>query len=113
MSLRGGNGVSSSQRDALMALSNVRPTELWRLIGFASYDLEVAGKVASSDWFLDGVHDEEQRVLDALVDIASQDLELASLLTKATWLDDGITNRDTNVLNQLRTITLTDLNLRE
>ena len=114
MSLRDGNGVSSSQRDALVALNNVARVEvvrmeLSRVIGFASNDIETAGKVASWGWFLDGVHGGERHALDALGDIASHDVELARLVTSSPWLQDGIISRENNVLRDLRSIVLTDL----
>lgn len=92
-----------------MALSNVARVEVWRLIGFASTDIGIAGKVASLPWFLDGVHGGEQHALDALEDIASQDVELARLVTSAPWLEDGITSTENNVLRDLRSIALTDI----
>ena len=92
-----------------MALSNVARVEVWRLIGFASTDIGIAGKVASLPWFLDGVHGGEQHALDALEDIASQDVELARLVTSAPWLEDGITSTENNVLRALRSIALTDI----
>ena len=111
MGLRTEHGVSSIQRDALVAIGNVSRGDLWRLIGFASKDIELAGAVASLPWFLDGVRGGVQHALDALEDIASQDHELARLLTDAPWLEDGIVSTENNVLRDVRSIALMDLEL--
>ena len=106
------DGVNTSQRDSLVALSKVPGGDLGRLAGFVSKDLKLAGTVASLRWFLDGTFTSgELHALNALEEIASHDLELAMLLASAPWLVDGVTSTKNNVLRDLRSIVLTDLEL--
>ena len=126
------NGVTSTQLDSLVALSNTASQDtalaktiaslpwfydaitkdereaLDRIDRIASKDFALASTVVRLPWFVDGLHEYEEHALAALEEIASHDRELAVLLTNAPWIRDPITSSKSHLYRRLKTITLAD-----